>query len=49
MDAAFGAVSDDIFDNLLGGMHALVLEDGELIGHGSVGHAPILPPPGRDI
>jgi len=49
MDAAFGAVSDDIFDNVLGGMHALVLEDGELIGHGSVGHAPILPPPGRDI
>jgi aminoglycoside 2'-N-acetyltransferase I len=36
MDAAFGDVSDDTFDNVLGGMHALVLEDGELIGHGSV-------------
>jgi aminoglycoside 2'-N-acetyltransferase I len=36
MDAAFGAVSDDTFDNVLGGVHALVLEDGELIGHGSV-------------
>ena len=36
MDAAFGDVSDDTFDNVLGGVHALVLEDGELIGHGSV-------------
>ena len=36
MDAAFGDVSDDTFDNVLGGMHGLVLEDGELIGHGSV-------------
>ena len=36
MDAAFGTVSDDTFDNVLGGVHALVLEDGELIGHGSV-------------
>jgi aminoglycoside 2'-N-acetyltransferase I len=36
MDAVFGGVSDDTFDNVLGGMHALVLEDGELIGHASV-------------
>ena len=36
MDAVFDGVSDDTFDNALGGVHALVLEDGELIGHGSV-------------
>jgi aminoglycoside 2'-N-acetyltransferase I len=36
MDAAFNGVSDDIFDNTLGGVHALILSDGELIGHGSV-------------
>jgi aminoglycoside 2'-N-acetyltransferase I len=36
MDAAFDTVSDDTFDNVLGGVHALILEDGELIGHGSV-------------
>ena len=36
MDAAFDGVSDDTFDNVLGGVHALILEDGELIGHGSV-------------
>ena len=36
MDAAFDRVSDDTFDNTLGGVHALILEDGELIGHGSV-------------
>jgi aminoglycoside 2'-N-acetyltransferase I len=36
MDAAFGGISDDAFDNALGGMHALVIEDGELIGHASV-------------
>ena len=36
MDAAFGAVSDDTFENVLGGVHALVLEDGELVGHASV-------------
>jgi hypothetical protein len=35
MDAAFDGVSDDTYDNVLGGVHALVLEDGELIGHGS--------------
>ena len=36
MDAAFGAVSDDTFENVLGGVHALVIEDGELVGHASV-------------
>jgi len=36
MDTAFSGVSDDTFDNVLGGIHALVLEDGELIGHASV-------------
>jgi aminoglycoside 2'-N-acetyltransferase I len=36
MDAAFDGVSDDTYENVLGGMHALVLEDGELIGHASV-------------
>jgi aminoglycoside 2'-N-acetyltransferase I len=36
MNAVFDGVSDDTFDNALGGMHALVLEDGELIAHGSV-------------
>ena len=36
MDAAFDRVSDDTFDNTLGGVHALVLENGELVGHGSV-------------
>jgi aminoglycoside 2'-N-acetyltransferase I len=36
MDAVFDGVSDDTFDNALGGMHALILSGGELIGHGSV-------------
>jgi len=36
MDAVFDGVSDDTFDNALGGVHALILADGELIGHGSV-------------
>jgi len=36
MDAAFGTVSDDTFDNVLGGVHTLILQDGELIGHGAV-------------
>jgi aminoglycoside 2'-N-acetyltransferase I len=36
MDTAFDGVSDDTFDNVLGGVHALILDDGELIGHGSV-------------
>ena len=36
MNAVFGGVADDTFDNALGGMHALILEDGDLIAHGSV-------------
>jgi aminoglycoside 2'-N-acetyltransferase I len=36
MDAVFDGVSDDTFDNTLGGVHALILSGGELIGHGSV-------------
>jgi aminoglycoside 2'-N-acetyltransferase I len=36
MDAAFDGVSDDTYENVLGGIHALVIEDGELIGHASV-------------
>jgi aminoglycoside 2'-N-acetyltransferase I len=36
MDAVFDVVSDDTFDNALGGMHALIFEGRELIGHGSV-------------
>jgi aminoglycoside 2'-N-acetyltransferase I len=36
MDAAFGGVGDEAFENVLGGVHALVVEDGELTGHASV-------------
>lgn len=36
MDAAFGGVSDDTFENVLGGMHTLAVEDEELVGHASV-------------
>jgi aminoglycoside 2'-N-acetyltransferase I len=36
MDGAFGSVSDDTFENVLGGVHALVVEDAELVGHASV-------------
>jgi aminoglycoside 2'-N-acetyltransferase I len=36
LDAAFQDFSDDAFENALGGMHALVFDDGELIGHASV-------------
>jgi aminoglycoside 2'-N-acetyltransferase I len=36
MDAAFGGVCDHTYENVLGGIHALVIEDGELIGHASV-------------
>jgi aminoglycoside 2'-N-acetyltransferase I len=36
LDAAFDGISDDTFENALGGVHALLLEDGELVGHGSV-------------
>jgi aminoglycoside 2'-N-acetyltransferase I len=36
LDTVFGNVTDDTFENVLGGMHALVVEDAELIGHGCV-------------
>lgn len=36
MDGAFGTVSDDTYENVLGGVHALLTEDGALIGHASV-------------
>jgi aminoglycoside 2'-N-acetyltransferase I len=36
MDGAFNGVSDDTFENVLGGVHALVAEDAELVGHASV-------------
>jgi aminoglycoside 2'-N-acetyltransferase I len=36
LDAAFGGATDDTYENVLGGMHTLVLEDGALIGHASV-------------
>ncbi len=37
LDEAFdGDVTDDDYEHALGGMHALVWEGGELIGHGSV-------------
>jgi len=36
MDDTFDTVSDDTFDNALGGMHTVVFEDGKLIGHASV-------------
>jgi aminoglycoside 2'-N-acetyltransferase I len=36
MNAVFDGVSDDTFDNALGGLHAILSEGGELIAHGSV-------------
>ncbi|MFB7052495.1 GNAT family N-acetyltransferase [Streptomyces vinaceus] len=37
LDGAFGGdFADEDFEHALGGMHALVREDGELIAHGSV-------------
>lgn len=36
LDGAFGGISDDTFENVLGGTHVMVLEDGALIGHVSV-------------
>jgi aminoglycoside 2'-N-acetyltransferase I len=36
MDESFDRVSDNTFDNVLGGVHTLVFEDGALIGHASV-------------
>jgi aminoglycoside 2'-N-acetyltransferase I len=36
MTGAFGTVSDDTFENVLGGTHVLVVEGPELIGHASI-------------
>ena len=36
LDGAFGNMTDDAFENVLGGVHALVFDDADLIGHGSV-------------
>jgi aminoglycoside 2'-N-acetyltransferase I len=36
LDGAFDNMTDDAFENVLGGMHALVYEDAQLVGHGSV-------------
>jgi aminoglycoside 2'-N-acetyltransferase I len=36
LDAVFEDMTDDDWDHALGGMHALVWEDDELIGHASV-------------
>ena len=36
LDGAFGKVSEDTYQNVLGGVHALLVEDGALIGHASV-------------
>jgi aminoglycoside 2'-N-acetyltransferase I len=36
MDECFGVVSDDTFENALGGMHAMLFAGAELVGHGSV-------------
>jgi len=36
MDGSFKDFSDEAFDNTLGGIHTLVFEDGQLIGHASV-------------
>jgi aminoglycoside 2'-N-acetyltransferase I len=36
MDGAFGIVSEDTYQNVLGGVHAVLVEDGALIGHASV-------------
>jgi aminoglycoside 2'-N-acetyltransferase I len=36
MESVFTELDGAAFDNALGGMHALVLEEGELIGHASV-------------
>lgn len=36
LDTAFDNFTDDTFGNVLGGVHALILEDAELIAHASV-------------
>jgi aminoglycoside 2'-N-acetyltransferase I len=36
LDASFREFGDDAFDNVLGGLHVMVFDDGVLIGHASV-------------
>jgi aminoglycoside 2'-N-acetyltransferase I len=36
LDAAFGEFADEDWEHCLGGVHALALADGELVGHGAV-------------
>ena len=36
LDEAFDNMTDDIFENVLGGLHAMVFDDAMLVGHGSV-------------
>lgn len=36
LDGTFEHMTDEAYDNALGGMHALLYDDGELIGHASV-------------
>ena len=36
IDVFAGTFTDDDWEHALGGMHVLVLEDGDLVGHGSV-------------
>jgi aminoglycoside 2'-N-acetyltransferase I len=36
MSDVFDDVDDDVFENVLGGWHALVVDGGELVGHASV-------------
>ncbi|MFA6298109.1 MAG: GNAT family N-acetyltransferase [Nocardioides sp.] len=35
-DAAFGDFTDDDWDHALGGQHALVVDDGEVVAHGAL-------------
>ena len=36
LESVFESVSDDTYENTLGGSHALIFDDGDLIGHASV-------------
>ena len=47
MDAVFDGVSDDTFDNVLGGVHALILSGGELIDTAASSSAAWCTPAGR--
>ena len=36
LDDAFGNMTNEAFENALGGIHAMLVEDGQVIGHASV-------------